>query len=337
MAQGNLTSFRASWQYRLLTELPSWLASVALHLSVLLLFSSSLRSCGHPFPGTPEGTFRDVGIYVKQPQQPTEPSEQSPQAENSPAEPTFSSTDADLSQPKELDDTPPVPLSTPTVETPIIGGGAPPPTQVPADVRDLPKPGGIFRPSQLAEFGLQDAQFFGIRAKGTRIVYVLDSSGSMSNYNAIRVAKAELMASLQGLDQTQQFQILFYNQVPHLMTLEGRPGQKLYWANDVNRTLARQFISGIQADSGTRHMLALKQALALSPDVLFFLTDADEPQLTAAELHEIKTINNGRAQIHCIEFGQGPKLQRVSSFLEKLALQNGGSYRYRDVTQFERR
>lgn len=339
MAQGHpSTPLQPSRSHRLLTELPSWLVSLTLHVCVLLLFGSNLRSCGHPLPGSPEGDFREVGIYVKQAEQLNEPTEQPEQAENSPTEPTVSNNTAELSQPEQLEETPPAPLSTPSVEKPVIGGGAPPPSDVPADVRNLPKPGGVYRPSQLANLGAQEAEFFGIRTKGTRVVYALDASGSMANYNAIRVAKAELMASLQRLEETQKFQVIFYNQTPRVMTLQGRSDQDLYWANDINRTLARQFISGIQADSGTRHMLALKQALRLNPDIIFFLTDADEPQLTARELHEIQTLNDGRAQIHCVEFGQGRQLAgRVANFLEKLARQNGGRYQYRDVTQFDRR
>ena len=37
--------------------------------------------------------------------------------------------------------------------------------------------------------GLGTAEFFGIQDKATRVVYVLDCSGSMLNYGAIRVAK----------------------------------------------------------------------------------------------------------------------------------------------------
>ena len=93
---------------------------------------------------------------------------------------------------------------------------------------------------------------------------------------------------------------------------------------------------GVQPDGGTDHMPALKKALRYQPDHLFFLTDADQPILSARELNEIKTLNAGRTKIHCVEFGKGSELSG-DNFLKKLARDNGGTYRYRDVTRFGRR
>jgi len=77
--------------------------------------------------------------------------------------------------------------------------------------------------------------------------------------------------------------------------------------------------------------------LAQSPEVLFFLTDADT-RLNAADLNDIRTrYNKSHTRIHCIEFGKGPRLQNApDNFLQKLARQNRGQYRYRDVTGFSR-
>ena len=85
------------------------------------------------------------------------------------------------------------------------------------------------------------------------------------------------------------------------------------------------------ADGGTRHLEALKIALRLAPDVIFFLTDGDEPQLRPNELAEIQRLNHGTA-IHAIDFGAGPKASRVS-FLERIAEENDGGYTYVDVTK----
>lgn len=183
--------------------------------------------------------------------------------------------------------------------------------------------------------GSGETSFFDIEAKGIRFVYVLDRSGSMFDHGAIRVAKEELVASLAALEQTQQFQVLFYNQALLELTGNGERPQ-MQWATDINRTLARQFISTVQPDGGTDHMPALKKALRYQPEHLFFLTDADQPILSARELHEIKTANNGRTKIHCVEFGKGPELAG-ENFLKKLARENDGTYRYRDVTRFGRR
>ncbi|HEY3966226.1 MAG TPA: hypothetical protein VGM05_16825 [Planctomycetaceae bacterium] len=176
--------------------------------------------------------------------------------------------------------------------------------------------------------------FFGHEATGRRFVYVLDASGSMYDYNAIAVAKAELLASLAQLDENQQFQVIFYNERCYPMTTSGRKDE-LFWGTEVNRTLASQFIRNIDPDGGTRHVDALLLALSYGPDVIFFLTDAGEPVLYGADLDKIKRRNNGRSAIFTVEFGKGGNL-RTDNFLKQLARDNDGSHTYRDVQQFQK-
>jgi hypothetical protein len=76
-------------------------------------------------------------------------------------------------------------------------------------------------------------------------------------------------------------------------------------------------------------------ALRLVPDVVFFLTDAAYPQLTNAELDEVRRSNAGTV-IHTIEFGAGPQMGG-DNFLMKLARQNDGRHTYVDVTQLPAR
>jgi len=177
--------------------------------------------------------------------------------------------------------------------------------------------------------------FFGHKASGTRFVYVLDASGSMYDYNAIAVAKAELLSSLEQLDPTQQFQIIFYNEKCHAMR-GGDGKEQLFWGTDTNRTMASQFIRNVQPDGGTRHLEALLAALSYAPEVIFFLTDAGEPILYPGDLEKIKKRNNGRSRIFSIEFGKGANL-KTDNFLKKLARDNGGAHAYRDVQEFRKR
>jgi hypothetical protein len=67
----------------------------------------------------------------------------------------------------------------------------------------------------------------------------------------------------------------------------------------------------------------------MGPDVIFFLTDADHPQLSEAQLARLGRLNGG-AQIHAIEFGLGPSYG-PPNFLRKLAERNRGQYVYVDV------
>lgn len=180
--------------------------------------------------------------------------------------------------------------------------------------------------------GAAETELFGLRGRGTRFVYVFDRSASMEG-PPLAAAKRELIASLQQLQGTHQFQIIFYNQQPRIMSLRGGPPQMVF-ADEAGKRLAASFIGGIFADGGTDHMQALAMALKLAPDVLFFLTDADEPQLHSEDFRRIRALNRGTV-IHAIEFGVGPPRGR-DSFLARLAAENGGQHAYVDVTRLRR-
>jgi Ca-activated chloride channel family protein len=215
----------------------------------------------------------------------------------------------------------------PETPLPVIGPGLPSPS--PTDARDLVRNTGSPSPAG-RNAALPGTAFMGARDQGSRVVFVVDSSSSMASYNAMRSAKAALVTSLQALDDTQQFQVVFYNSTPRPMALRGETA--LFFATELNKTAARQYIAGMEPDAGTDHLPALKLALRWQPEVIYFLTDADEPQLTARELDDIRRQNQGRARIHSIEFGRGPALtDGPTNFLQKLAQQNGGTYRYQDV------
>jgi hypothetical protein len=142
-------------------------------------------------------------------------------------------------------------------------------------------------------------------------------------------AKRELLASLDDLGEENRFHIIFYNERPTKMDL-GRGFSGLVFANDRAKELARRFVDGIVAAGGTRHFEALKEALRLGPDVLFFLTDADEPELSDGQISQIRSLNGGRTAINTIEFGDRPQ-PRPNNFLARVARENGGRYVYVNV------
>jgi hypothetical protein len=173
-----------------------------------------------------------------------------------------------------------------------------------------------------------ETRLFGVSGRGTRFVYVFDRSLSMKG-NPLATAKQELRASLSRLQRVNQFQIIFYNENPRLMTVGGGP--QMAFADENGLSQAESFITSVTAAGGTDHVQALKLALRMSPDVIFFLTDADDPQLSPAELDQIRRANAG-AVINAIEFKSGPD-QGKGGFLRKLAEQNRGEYKYVDVTE----
>ena len=176
---------------------------------------------------------------------------------------------------------------------------------------------------------------FGIESEGYKFVYVFDRSGSMGGHGGapLAAAKSQLIDSLQNLGQQHQFQIIFYNEDPHVFNLTGS-ASRLVFATDQNKTLAERFIGSVTADGGTKHEEALMMALRMAPDVIFFLTDADEPRLSAEDLRRIGRANKSTA-INTIEFGYGPALES-DNFLIRLARQNHGKHAYVDISQLPR-
>lgn len=317
----------------------TWAVVAGLALSVLLhgtlvavmLIWGVWRSAPRDLGGAEAG-FHKVGLYVKPDSGPRRdsPDSDDPQADND-ARPDASRQTARAPD-SPVPDVPPAPVLLPEAGPKVIGPGPAAPAFSPGSVDGPLKSIAIAKPLTGGPVtGRGEASFFGIKDDAMRVVYAVDCSGSMLRNSRMQFARASLVASLNRLEPPQQFQIIFYSDFPREMKIEGRGQGPLNPANDINKTLARQYVAAIRPDGGTDHLRALKQALRLEPDVLYFLTDAKEPQLTAGELDQVGRLNRGRTRIHCIEFGEGPNLSR-DNFLERLARQNGGQYRYEDVT-----
>jgi hypothetical protein len=173
---------------------------------------------------------------------------------------------------------------------------------------------------------------FGVAGEGSKFVYVFDRSASTGGppHNTLAAAKAQLLASLDGLGPRHQFQIVFYNQTPAVFT----PSQRswgLCFATPQNKLLARKFVGSITPDGSTNHAEALRVAIGLRPDVIFLFTDGDPPQLSAVQLEAVRRTAGGTS-INAIEFGAGPPTAS-DNFLMQLARQNGGLYGYLDVSR----
>lgn len=314
---------------------PSWLLSLAVHLALFILLAQMFTV---PLPrGIARERTAEVGIVLKQ--RGTEGDNYSGEdGENGKSlakDPAASAASGTSNPDRALDESPP---SDPTRLLPtavsVIGPGSLQGGGVGTAIgatKGAPGGGG---PG--ARGGLSGARtrtsVFGTVGEGSKFVYVFDRSGSTGGpgRNALSAAKAELLRSLEDLDTVHQFQIIFYNEVPALFNPAGSPG-KLAFGTPENKQRARRFIASITSDGGTRHDAALKLAIKLQPDVIFFFTDADEPRLTARQLEEIHRWANG-ITINAIEFGTGPK-SGGTSFLEKLARQNNGQYAYVDITR----
>jgi hypothetical protein len=168
---------------------------------------------------------------------------------------------------------------------------------------------------------------FGLVGEGYKFVYVFDRSGSMGidDGDPLKTLKTELAASLKNLNSVHQFQIVSYNEKPTLFNPTGTPG-KLTFANDSNKAAAERYLDSLVAAGGTDHAAALRMATNLKPDVIFFMTDGDDPALTSAELDKIERWAEGII-IHAIQFGTGDPPEK-NNFLKDLAHRTGGEYTF---------
>lgn len=314
--------------------LPSWALSALFHAALwgVLLVVARLPGCQTDAPGAHAEERREVGLSIRPSTVEADlPAESDhPPAQIAALSPALAAPPA----PAMVPDRPPVDLQLPVLSAPaVIGAGGPPRSVAGADQVLAPAraTGGGGAPAVGAGGRDGETTFLGISDTGKRFVYLIDCSSSMEDHGALRVAKSELLTSLERLQETQQFQVIFANSAQIIELDAGRFG--IFHGRDSDRLEVRLQMSRIQSDAGTDHRKAIFAALELNPDVIFYLSDAGEPYLQPRDLDEIKRRNRG-ARIHAIEFGRSSGNGLPPSFLAKLAAQNNGQYTYRDVTQF---
>lgn len=314
----------------------SWMFSGVLHTAALmvLLFAA-------PPKGVQIGTDPDagltVGLLVRQGPPKMADDETTNDIETDSERVNVEKSASAVQEPAtspRLPDQPPVPLVLPQAQsTPKLGpGAAKPRVSTAGKAADLVASGKKAR-AATGTPGSKQIGFLGSQAVGVRFAFVLDGSGSMQHQGKIRVAREELLRSVNELEASQQFQIIFYRTEPIPMNSGAKRGAVP--ANDVNRRLAEAFVKQIVPDGGTNHLEAILEGLRVFPDVLFFLTDGTDPALAARDLEEIRQRNGGSCQIHVIQFGDG-LLQDSNSWLHKLARQNNGTFRYHNIQEWRK-
>jgi hypothetical protein len=178
--------------------------------------------------------------------------------------------------------------------------------------------------------GYAQVSVFGVQGHGNKFIYVFDRSASMEG-PPLAAAKKQLIDSLQSLSGLNQFHIIFFNTHTQSFDASGG-GHRIAFASDRNKKLAANFVGGITADGGTDRLVALREAINFAPDVIFFLTDAEDP-MSPTELAELARANRkAQATICVIEFGKKPE-PTPNNFLARLAHETGGQYGYVDTTK----
>lgn len=174
--------------------------------------------------------------------------------------------------------------------------------------------GGMGPGNGSSGFGI--GMFDGIEAANT-FAYVVDASGSMEGERMQRV-KGELQKSILSLQEHQRFFVVFFNKRTFPM-MWPRSELQLVSAHELNTTRVLKWANSIQPEESTLSQTALRMALRLQPDILFFLTDGDVPRdsVRTAKLH------CGKTRIHTICVGDDVDTKP----LQEIANVSGGQLR----------
>ncbi len=330
----------------------SWIISLLFHGIVFVILMFTITQITPPAPGVSEEPTANVGIafrkmdknqktlYESAEDAMEEDSESrgDESANEDTSQKTESETIAALSSAIAVAESPNIPDvgSRAPGLAPSEGDGSTGLDRVSDGLGDVPGLGsGTFE-----GFGKGKISCFGTSGEGNTFIFVFDRSESMgfhpsgTSRTSMSAAKNELRRSLRMLQPNQQFQILFYNGLEE--TLLQFENDRMLFATKENVASAERFLTDIAPEGGTDHKTALSHALLRHPDVIFFLTDADENEttLTASDLERIRK-NAVKTQINAIQFGNGPN-PNASNWLAQLAQQNGGQYMYIDVNRLDK-
>jgi len=334
-----------------------WAVSLTLHAAFFFIVGMTMKGCQQSSTGQAGGeVFRDIGLFVVQGvdegaadagEAPgsgdSSVTQQAP--EQQPDENTSETSVPDRPKNRVPTEAPDIPsLVDPNPFDSSVTASAPSESQLPQTIgpgeaigggrtQSTSGAGSLIKPSTQGGAariggtgGPGETTFMNISGVGKTFVYIIDTSSSMAG-SRLKVAQGQLKASLRLLQPNQQFAVIFYNdEFRERLKLRRQDGSAMYFATDVNKELAGHEIDRIDAKRGTAHMPALVEAISLKPDVIYFLTDGDEPELSPGQLAEIRRLAGG-ITIHVIKFGDGTLSSRGPSWLERLATQSNGEFR----------
>lgn len=151
--------------------------------------------------------------------------------------------------------------------------------------------------------GLGAAGVWNLNVTGTSFVYVIDFSGSV--IVAVDELKRELRRSIGNLTAKQTFNVfVFYSVGDHssdrLVTEAFESALQL-----ATPELKKRFFSWIDGKSpqgSTEPLLAMKRALALKPDAIFFFSDGYFDEKIVAAVAQAN--RSAKSQIHCLVFDE---------------------------------
>jgi Mg-chelatase subunit ChlD len=166
------------------------------------------------------------------------------------------------------------------------------------------------------------ASFFGVEARGSRFVYIIDTSGSMRS-NRLAALKIALTDSINALVDQARFAIVQYNS-----QAESLNGADWWEGESDDKADALDAIARLEAGQATEPIPAFRIAFELTPppDAIYFMTDGRFSPNTENEIlgsiRRLMRQSNTRPTIHTISFVD----KDAEDLLRRIARMTGGSY-----------
>ncbi|MEC9326622.1 MAG: VWA domain-containing protein [Verrucomicrobiota bacterium] len=218
------------------------------------------------------------------------------------------------------------PVSVPSIEDPVID-----PLGIGTDFGR-----GFGQGKGNGEGGGGTSSFFGGTAKGNRVVFVVDFSGSMIREGGgvrIQMLKKELISSISKLPKGMSFQVIYYSTAPWLggeslytapTRFPDKPEDRIPWSEATKEGITRavSHIKSAKPEGATiwKEPLELAFAMRPVPAVVWLLSDG-EAQDAEEVVEKIKQINSSRIPVNTI----GLEVPGAAfSYLVDIARQTGG-------------
>lgn len=178
----------------------------------------------------------------------------------------------------------------------------------------------------------EGAEFFGVQARGSKFVFVVDSSNSMRR-GKLDAAKEELLYAVRRLSSDQRFYVIFFNgnTVPMSLDESGEPEPEPLPATTENILRLEAWIDAVEVDPWTNPHEAMRQAIALLPDAIYLLSDGrfTDRGETVRFLKKENYVCDAKGRrpkvvIHTVGFHQ----RDGEPTLKRIARSYGGAYRF---------
>ncbi len=179
--------------------------------------------------------------------------------------------------------------------------------------------------------------FFGQRGNAYKVVYVIDTSGSLAwMFDPVKRA---LIESIDQLRPTQSFHVIFAGGRPVEL-----PERRLVPAIAAYKEPAKKFIRELVPELQCDPVAAMQRAFAVEPELVYFLTDGDFG-LAGKELIARLRQWNADKRVHITTIGFGVKLTNTQlagqpvgePILRQIAEEHGGHFRWVSPDETEER